>query len=153
DVLMPGMDGLKLCEMLRRDPGTCAIPILMISAQAQLHERLDGFKAGADDYLAKPFDLLELKARVEGLILRSRRDLWSNPLTHLPGSPGIEADVKRRLAQRGKFVFAYIDIDNFKPYNDVYGSHAGAQVIKDLARFLRDCTGERGFKGVFLGHI
>src|ERR1019366_576071 len=119
DILMPHMDGLTFCRTLRRNPRTGLIPVIMLSARAELHERLEGFRVGADDYIVKPFDVLELKARLESILLRSQREIWCNPISHLPGSPGIEAEVTRRLKDEQPFAFAYIDIDDFKAYNDV----------------------------------
>jgi len=153
DILMPQMGGLDFCRALRHDPRTCLIPVVMLSARAELQERLDGFRAGADDYIIKPFDVLELKARVESILLRSQRELWCNPISHLPGSPGIEADVNRRLKQKRPFAFAYVDVDDFKAYNDVYGYHAGDQVIKDLARLLMEMSVTNAFSEAFCGHI
>ncbi len=153
DILMPHMDGLRFCRALRQDPRTSLIPVIMLSARAELQERLEGFRAGADDYLVKPFDVLELKARLESILLRSRREIWCNPLSHLPGSPGIEAEVNRRLERKQPFAFAYFDIDDFKAYNDVYGYHAGDQVIKDLADLLMEFSITSAFTQAFCGHI
>jgi len=153
DILMPHMDGLHFCRAVRHDPRTCLIPVIMLSARAELQERLEGFRAGADDYIIKPFDVLELKARLESILLRSQREIWCNPISHLPGSPGIEADINRRIEQHRPFAFAYVDIDDFKAYNDVYGYHAGDQVIKDLAGLLMEFSITSSFTEAFSGHI
>jgi DNA-binding response OmpR family regulator len=73
DVMMPGMDGIEVCERLRNNPETATLPIIMLSALAQVNEKIRGLKAGADDYLTKPIDPKELVARVEALLERSRR--------------------------------------------------------------------------------
>ena len=153
DILMPNMNGLHFCRNVRHNPRTCLLPVVMLSARAELQERLEGFRAGADDYIVKPFDVLELKARLESILLRSQREIWCNPISHLPGSPGIEADVNRRLAASRPFAFAYIDIDDFKAYNDVYGYHAGDQVIKDLAGLLMEFSSSNVLTESFCGHI
>jgi DNA-binding response OmpR family regulator len=153
DVMMPHMDGLHFCKAVRQDPRTSLIPVIMLSARAELQERLDGFRAGADDYIIKPFDVLELKARLESILLRSEREIWCNPISHLPGSPGIEAEVNHRLKIEQPFAFAYIDIDDFKAYNDVYGFHAGDQVIKDLGVLLMKFSITNALTQTFCGHI
>jgi DNA-binding response OmpR family regulator len=153
DVLMPHMDGLHFCRVVRQDPRTRLIPLIMLSARAELQERLEGFRAGADDYIIKPFDVLELKARLESILLRSEREIWCNPISHLPGSPGIEAEVNHRLKDDQPFAFTYIDIDGFKAYNDVYGYHAGDQVIKDLAALLMKFSVTNALTRAFCGHI
>jgi signal transduction histidine kinase/CheY-like chemotaxis protein len=72
DLMMPELDGFGLLEALRRDPLTGDIPVLVLSARAGEEARLDGLKAGASDYLVKPFSGRELLARVEALLLRAR---------------------------------------------------------------------------------
>lgn len=73
DLMLPGMDGLTLAKRLREDARRNT-PILMLTARDTLQDRLDGFKAGGDDYLIKPFSLLELEARLESLHRRSQGD-------------------------------------------------------------------------------
>lgn len=70
DLNLPGMSGLELARRLREDV-RCNTPILMVTARDTLDDRLAGFKAGGDDYLVKPFSLLELEARLESLYRRS----------------------------------------------------------------------------------
>lgn len=73
DVMMPGMDGLQLARRLRADPDTAAIPLLLLTARAGADRAVAGLAAGADDYLAKPFDAGELQARLDALLARRRR--------------------------------------------------------------------------------
>jgi putative two-component system response regulator len=70
DVNMPGIDGIEVCRLLKTDPATCLIPIILVTAQSQ--ERVRGKQAGADDFLAKPPDFAELEARVSSLIRLKR---------------------------------------------------------------------------------
>jgi two-component system response regulator MprA len=72
DVLMPGVDGLEVCRRLRRSGSR--LPVLMLTARAEVSDRVSGLDAGADDYLAKPFALQELLARVRALLRRSGGD-------------------------------------------------------------------------------
>jgi two-component system, OmpR family, response regulator MprA len=69
DVLMPGIDGLEVCRRLRADGN--AVPVLMLTARAEVDSRVAGLDAGADDYLAKPFALAELLARLRALLRRA----------------------------------------------------------------------------------
>lgn len=71
DVMLPGMDGFTLCRKLRGGKRS-TIPVIMLTARDALDDRLDGFGAGADDYLTKPFALSELAARIEAVLKRSR---------------------------------------------------------------------------------
>ena len=73
DLMLPKVDGLTLCQRLRRDDRTAAIPILMLTALGGTKDKVSGFNSGADDYLTKPFDLEELQVRVKALLRRSDR--------------------------------------------------------------------------------
>ncbi len=152
DLYMPGMDGTAFCRKVRKNPKSSGVPIIMISIATQLKVRLDGFRAGADDYISKPFHMPEVKARLDRLVSRNQRALSSNPLSGLPGNPSIEVEVNRRLAEGKPFAFAYIDIDDFKAFNDVYGYQSGDQVLKDLASLLVSASSSVS-AGTFVGHV
>ena len=73
DVMLPGLSGLELCRVLRSDPATAYLPIIMVTARAEETDRIMGLDLGADDYLPKPFSPNELVARVRALLRRARR--------------------------------------------------------------------------------
>ena len=73
DLMLPGMDGLLVCQTLRGDPATAAIPIIMLTARGEEAERIAGLELGADDYVTKPFSPRELTARVAALLRRVHR--------------------------------------------------------------------------------
>jgi PleD family two-component response regulator len=153
DVLMPVLDGLSVCQRLRSEFATRSMPIILLSARNTLEDRLKGLRAGVDDYIGKPFDLEEIKARLEGALRRRRWDLSSHPLTHLPGGPAIEEEVWKRLRIGDPFAFAYIDVDHFKAYNDVYGYEAGDKVIKRLGALLIEAVKGAPDGCAFAGHV
>ena len=68
DIMMPGMSGFELCERLKQDPGTAGIPIIMVTALSEVRDRVQGLRSGADDFLSKPFDRLELVTRIRLLL-------------------------------------------------------------------------------------
>lgn len=70
DIRMPGMDGFEVCRRLRQDPLLSDVPILFLTALAQVEARIEGFEVGADDYLIKPFDLRELLLRIKAVLRR-----------------------------------------------------------------------------------
>ncbi len=70
DVMLPELDGLEVCKLLRRDAATAAVPIIMLTAKAEEVDRVLGLELGADDYLTKPFSPRELVLRVKGLLRR-----------------------------------------------------------------------------------
>jgi two-component system response regulator RpaA len=73
DLMLPNVDGFTVCQRLRRDERTADIPVLMLTALGQTQYKVDGFNAGADDYLTKPFELEEMLARVRALLRRTDR--------------------------------------------------------------------------------
>jgi DNA-binding response OmpR family regulator len=82
DLMLPGMDGLLVCQSLRSDPATAAIPIIMLTARGEESERVSGLELGADDYVTKPFSPRELVARVTALLRRVQR-----PAPRATGAP------------------------------------------------------------------
>ncbi len=68
DIMMPGMDGLQVCHTLKNDPATQDLPVVLLSAKAQSHDIELGMRVGANDYITKPPDLLDLVARVRSLL-------------------------------------------------------------------------------------
>jgi DNA-binding response OmpR family regulator len=93
DIMMPKIDGLSLIPLLRR---LTEVPIIMLTARGDVRDRIDGLKAGADDYLAKPFDLNELSARIDTALRRPalRR-------VHHLRVGDLEIDIESRTARRG----------------------------------------------------
>jgi len=71
DLMMPGMDGAEVCKVLKEDPLTGHIPIIMLTAKGEIEDKIEGIETGADDYVTKPFDLGELKARIKMILRRT----------------------------------------------------------------------------------
>jgi DNA-binding response OmpR family regulator len=90
DLNMPGLSGYDVCRAVKTNPGTSRVPVLMLTAQSSVEHKLEGFEAGADDYLPKPFDARELRARVSALLRLVRREADRNPTSGLPGGHAID---------------------------------------------------------------
>ncbi|MFW6130372.1 MAG: response regulator [Atribacterota bacterium] len=153
DILMPEMNGYALCEKLKKQADTSLIPVIIISSRADISDKITGIKLGASDYLPKPFDFRELEARIKNILKRENRILTLNSLTCLPGSTVIEEETKKTIGSDEKFAFCYADINNFKPFNDVYGYKKGDIVIKNTADIIKKAVYEFGDKQDFVGHI
>jgi diguanylate cyclase (GGDEF)-like protein len=153
DVNMEEMNGLEACEHLKSDFSTSFIPVIMLTSQDQVSDKITGLGKGADDYVIKTVDPLELKARIEMVIRRTQEQSSANPLTKLPGNIMIERVVQQRLAAGSEFSVCYCDLDNFKAYNDKYGYEAGDRVIVHTARLLIQSVREKGDPSDFVGHI
>ena len=153
DRQMPKLDGISVCRALKQNPFTAHIPILMLTALGTVERKLEGFEAGADDYLPKPFDTRELRARVEAMLRLVRREADRNPTSGLPGGRAIEQELSRRVAAGSTFAVCYVDLDNFKPFADRFGFATADTVIRDTGRALREALADGGGNGDFVGHI
>jgi len=153
DLLMPVMDGFEVCKHLRQDRLTYLTPVIMLTASGTQHDKIQALKGGVDDFISKPFAPNELDARIEGLIRRFHQSRSSNPLTGLPGNMSIEQEVNKRIFKRDPMAVLYIDLDNFKAFNDKYGYDKGDDVIQLVARILINAAEELGRKDDFIGHI
>lgn len=153
DLMMPNMDGYEVCKRLKSDYQTNHIPVIMVTAKADLENKLQGFEEGANDYIAKPFALTELLVRVRNVLQWSQLQRQANPLTGLPGNIAIERELERRLEGEGRFVFMYVDIDHFKPFNDYYGYRRGDDAIRLTAEILVESVKRFGDGDDFIGHV
>lgn len=153
DVMMPDLDGMEVCLRLRGEILTRHIPIIMLTAKGMLEDKLQGMEIGADDYMTKPFDPLELEARINMHLRRSIRDGEASPLTGLPGNRAIEEAIDARIRGGLKFAVCYIDLDDFKAYNDRYGFYAGSEVIKLTTQVILEAVDKYGAEDDFVGHI
>jgi len=153
DVMMPQMDGFEVCRQLRNDTRTSHVPILMLTSRVALEAKLAGFESGADDYVTKPFELAELRARIRALLRRSRELQVRSPLTGLPGNRLLLEELRHRIQRGQPFAFLYLDIDYFKAFNDAYGFLRGDEAIRLLGQLIRETVEELGSPDDFVGHI
>jgi diguanylate cyclase (GGDEF)-like protein len=153
DVMMPRIDGFEVAQRLRRDPRTSNTSIIMLTAKALSSDKVLGLTAGADDYIIKPFDPIELLARVKGVLRRKKEMLNLSPLTGLPGNIRIQDEIQRMVEDGRPFALFYCDLDHFKAYNDHYGFVRGDRVIQATARILQDTIDRFGGTEAFVGHV
>lgn len=153
DVMMPKMDGFHMLERLRANFQTSWIPVIMLTAKGESSEKVRGLRGGANDYLTKPFNHDELMLRIRNMLDWSQAQRDANPLTGLPGNHAIDQEVQRRIRSGEAFSFLYLDIDNFKGFNDHYGYSRGDEAITFLARVLTAAAQEAGDPHLFIGHV
>lgn len=153
DVSMPGLSGFDVCRAVKSNPFTARIPVLMLTAEDEVERKIEGFEAGADDYLAKPFDPRELRMRVTALLRLVRREADRNPTSGLPGGRAIEEEIVSRVARHVPFAVCYIDLDNFKAFADTFGFAVADQVIRDTGSAILDAAEAGGGGGDFVAHI
>jgi diguanylate cyclase (GGDEF)-like protein len=153
DLKLPDIDGYELCKRIRENQFTADIPIIVLTGISEVDSKIKTIEIGADDYISKPFDVRELKVRIKRILNRKENDSSLNPLTKLPGGPLIEEFTRKKLDTDPNFSYAYVDIDNFKAYNDVYGYTKGDVVIKFLAGIIETSLKQNSPGDYFLGHI
>ncbi len=151
DYRMGTPDGFTVCRTIKDDPRLSHVPVLILTGESRLEDRLGGFEAGADDYLAKPFDARELLARVTALLRQARRSLDRNPTTGLPGGEAIDREMERRRAAGEPFGLIYFDLDDFKPFADRFGFAVADEAIREAGRSI-GATAE-GRSDTFVGHV
>ena len=154
DWMMPGRDGIDICRSLRQRKGRAYIYIILLTARGHKEDIVEGLEAGADDYVTKPFDPYELRARLRAgrrivelqeQLLQARealRDQASrDPMTGLWNHGTILAILRKEVARaartRGPFALVMADVDRFKTINDTYGHPAGDAVLREASRRLR----------------
>jgi diguanylate cyclase (GGDEF)-like protein len=154
DRMMPGVDGLEVCRTIRKIGGEPYVYIILLTGQDQQEDVLEGFAAGADDYIKKPFEVQELKARVqtgarivelqeqlitarEQLRFQGLRDSLTHILNRVAFFEIFDREVARARRLKKSLSLIMGDVDRFKQINDSYGHLAGDAVLKETARRLR----------------
>jgi two-component system, cell cycle response regulator len=161
DVMMPTVDGNEVARRIKQNPALPFIPIIMQTALDSTESKVEGLEAGADDYITKPIEFAELKARLRSMLRikrlqeeleeRERQLLEANErLRHMSRTDGLTGlDNRRYIEQQLDMMFAHserlgeplacvmCDLDRFKSVNDEHGHHAGDAVLKQFATLLK----------------
>jgi len=151
DIMLPDIDGYEVCRNLRTNMRTSHIPVIFLTQKDERSDKLQGLELGADDYITKPFDIEELKLRVQGAIRRSERESLTDPRSGLPAGRLIEEQLRRIIREKG---WALLDarVNNFEPFKDVYGFVTGDDVLRFTAMLIGEVVDELGAASDFIGH-
>ena len=164
DVMMPEMDGMDACRLLKESEATHDIPVIFLSARDETEMKVSGLELGADDYISKPFEAEELIARVHVAIrLKRERDqlrtsveeasmraeraqerAMTDALTGILNRYGLQHVLAREHAEARRYnrplSCLVIDLDNFKTINDTYGHAIGDLALQQIAGILREAV-------------
>ena len=151
DIMLPDIDGYEVCRNLRTNTRTSHIPVIFLTQKDERSDKLQGLELGADDYITKPFDIEELKLRVQNAISRAERESLTDPHTGLPSGRLIE-DQLRQIIRNDGWTFMDVRIDAYEPFKDVYGFIAGNDVLRFTAMLIGEVLDELGTTNDFIGH-
>ncbi len=151
DLMMPNVDGYEVCKRIKNSSLTRHIPIIILSAKGEVKDKLETMELGADDYITKPFDPMELEARVSTLLRRVRNDIDTHPLTKLPGKGSLEEEIKKKLKINEEFLIYSYYIENTENYKKELGYRYFDDTMSIIARGFANALEE--FEGIFLAHI
>jgi two-component system, cell cycle response regulator len=168
DWLMPGIDGIELCRRIRQEQSDRYQYILLVSGKDEKQDVVDGLEAGADDYLTKPFDIGELRARLragrrilslqheliqarEVLRFQATHDSLTGLLSRGATLHLLNGELRRGVRSRTPTGILMIDLDHFKNVNDTYGHLAGDAVLKEAGRRIAQAVRSYDFVGRYGG--
>lgn len=146
-------DILELCQQIRQDEDNNITPIVVIGEEKNKEHRIEILKSSVEYYIVKPIDQDYLYYTIRNLVRLMYMNRRVSPLTGLPGNVQIQTEMKKRLLTKEEFAIFYLDLDNFKSYNDLYGFTKGDEIIKftakTISKNIHDCDADNSF----IGHI
>ena len=146
-------DIISLCKQIRTDEDNQITPIIVVSSNTDRYHKLDVLEQSVEYYIKKPVDTEYMYYTIKNLDRLLKMNRRISPLTGLPGNVQIHAELKKRITNSEEFSVLYLDLDNFKAYNDVYGFLKGDQIIEYTANTILKCIHEQFKENYFVGHI
>ena len=146
-------DITDICNEIRENDDNRITPIIVISSNVDHNHRVEILKSSVEHFIKKPIDEEYLYYTILNIVRLLDINRTVSPLTGLPGNVQIQAEMKKRLMNKEKFVMLYLDLDNFKAYNDMYGFIKGDQVIKFTSKTILKNVHEIDSENGFVGHI
>ncbi len=152
DIRLPDIDGFEVARRVRSDRRTHEIPIIFLTEKRDRMDRLQGFEAGADDYITKPFDVQELRLRVRNALKRVSQPSLTNPVSGLPEGALVEEKLSDVVHKSG-LALLHISIVNLQAFRDSYGFVASDDVLRAISMMILNTLKETGSPEDFLGHL
>lgn len=153
DSEMESVNGTHLALSIKRQVHDFFMPIIMMTEKDNISRQVMGMESGFDDIIIKPFSPFELSLRITMNLKRASETVQANPLTKLPGNIAIERTINERINSGKPYSVCYIDVNNFKSFNDKYGFDKGDDVLVQTARILVRVVQELDDESIFIGHV
>lgn len=143
----------EMCKIIRRNEDNNITPIIVVTSNEEKEHKLELAKASIEYYIPKSMGIEYLYYKVKNISRLLTMNRTVSPLTGLPGNVQIQKELKKRLLKKEIFSVLYLDLDNFKAYNDVYGFLQGDEIIKFTARTIVKNVNGQEATDIFVGHI
>jgi DNA-binding response OmpR family regulator len=152
DINLPDMDGYAVCHQLRQSPRTRHLPIIFGTQRNRKDDKIKGLAAGADDFVAKPFDLEELFLRVQNTISRAARNDLTDPRSGLPSTDLSRQEIAQAELDPSLAIIR-LKLANLEPYQDIFGAIALNEVMRSVGLLLAELLDDLNRQDDFLGQL
>ena len=146
-------DIVSICEKIKKDDDNTITPIIVLSSEKDHDHRIELLKLGVSHYIINPIDEEYFYYTIQNVLSLIYINRRVSPLTGLPGNVQIQAEMKKRFSLKETFAMMYLDLDNFKAYNDIYGFLKGDEIIKFTAKTILKNVHTDEYEDSFVGHI
>lgn len=154
DIMLPKVSGFEICRRIRRDANLYKVPILFLSAMNNEEEIMHGLAQGADDFVAKPFDVNQLLQRIEALLRAGTGGLDdTDELTNMPGANATKREIQRMIVSGAPFAAVHCELIGAREFGKLYGNELRLHAIRHMGRAIQSCANELNSKQTFVGHM
>ena len=158
DLIIINEDGIQediinICQKVRRHNDNSITPIIVISSDIRKEHRIDILRNSVEYFIKAPMDEQYIYYTVKNIVRLMQTNRTVSPLTGLPGNVQIQVEIKKRILRKKEFAVLYLDLDNFKEHNDIYGFSKGDEVIKYTAKTILKIIHKYELEDTFVGHI
>lgn len=150
DLMLPNKDGLDICQNVKSDPSLSNTIIILVSAMDPTNNRFRGIKNGADYYIKKPFDPIELRSLVT-LFLKKKGKRF-DPLIDLPDEERISKEIERSLEEGERYTIGTLKVDGLSTYAQKFGEQSAMVILRLISQLLQDIIKNKS-QGVFSGFL
>lgn len=152
DIRLPDIDGFEVARRLRTNRRTQNVPIIFLTEKRARSDRLHGLELGADDYVTKPFDIQELRLRVQNALARAEIVTVTNPVTNLPEGALLDEQLDA-VIHKNRWGILVVWLENFDVFREKYGFIAADDVLKAISLMITNSLRDVGEGESVLGHL